>query len=122
MKGDMWNVWVSMSISGMVQLPIIQPSGTFERLQNGRLAFMLLQNPYWMYDMPAKTVRVNGGNVTAQGVQRKKKQTVNVPVGNYDPDMLQLVRTGLGTGTIEKMEINLSSRMAKTILKYDTEQ
>ena len=75
-----------------------------------------------MYDMPAKAVTVNGSAVTASGVMRKKKQTLQVPVGNEDPVVLELVKTNIGNGMIEKMELNLSSRMAKTVLKYDTEQ
>jgi hypothetical protein len=64
-----------------------------------------------------------GGNVvTVNGTQRNRKQSVNVPTGESDPDMNQLIKTGLGNGQIEKMSINLSSRMAKTTLRYATEQ
>lgn len=56
----------------------------------------------------------------AYGIQRGKKQTVQIPLGDTIPDMMKLVRTGLGDGQIEKMSINLSSRVAKTTLKYDT--
>lgn len=128
LSGDMTSSQVSMTpVDGignvnMSQLPIVSPTGLSGSLQNGRLAFWLIQNPYWMWDMPAKSVKVNGTTVTVSGVSRKKKQTVNIPVGNNDPNMLLLVRTGIGDGTIERMDINLSSRMAKTVLRYDTEQ
>jgi hypothetical protein len=56
----------------------------------------------------------------SRGIQRGKKQTVQIPLGDTIPDMMKLVRTGLGDGQIEKMSINLSSRVAKTTLKYDT--
>jgi len=39
----------------------------------------------------------------------------------YDPDMVKLIKTQLGNGTIQKISINLSSRNAKATLKYDTE-
>ena len=60
--------------------------------------------------------------VTVNGTLRNRKQSVNVPTGDSDPDMNQLIKTGLGNGQIEKMSINLSSRMAKTTLRYATEQ
>jgi hypothetical protein len=34
--------------------------------------------------------------------------------------MMKLVHTGIGDGQIDKMSINLASRMAKTTLKYAT--
>ena len=108
----------------MKQIPVAWFSAAqmYGRIQNYHLAFMRMQDPYWMYDMPSKDVSVNGMAVTAQGVMRKKKQTVQIPVGDDDPDVLELVKTTIGDGTIEKMEVKLSSRMAKTTLKYDTEQ
>lgn len=115
-------IHLTVTSQQMRQVVIARFNELNERVQNYNLAYYFMQNPYWMYDMPAKSVTVNGSAVTASGVMRKKKQTLNVPVGNNDPAMLQLIKTGIGNGTIEKMDINLSSRMAKTVLKYDTEQ
>lgn len=90
-------------------------------LQNGFLAMVNLQPQYWLYDMPAKHLVVNGVQVWAYGVQRRKSQKLTFPVGNNDPDVLQLVKTPLGKGQYEKISINLSSRTAEVILNYDTE-
>ena len=90
-------------------------------LQNGYLAMVNLQPQYWLYDMPAKNLIVNGVQVWAYGIQRQKTQSLSFPVGNDDPDLMRLVKTYIGNGQIEKLSINLSSRIAKATLKYDTE-
>lgn len=88
-------------------------------LQNGYVAFVYLQQ-YYAYDMPAKQYKMNGILQQAQGVKKLKTQTINFPA-RTDPDTLQLIKTNLGNGTIQKMSLNLSSRNANTTLKYDTE-
>lgn len=108
----------------MLQMPFV--TETFEGatviMQNGELAFSRLQDPYWLYDMPAKRLEVNGTATNALGIARKKRQTVNVPTGANDPDTNKTVMTYLGTGQIHQMSVKLSTRMAKTTLAYDTEE
>lgn len=89
-------------------------------LQNGYLAFINLQKPYWMYDLPARRVEINGVNESALEVDRKKKQTMNFPAIN-DPNPMQLIKTYLGNGQVDKLSVNLHSRSIKATLKYDTE-
>lgn len=90
-------------------------------LQNGLVAMVNLQPQYWLYDMPARNLIVNGVQVWAYGIQRRKSQKLTFPVGDDDPDLLQLVKTYIGNGQYEKLSINLSSRTAEATLKYDTE-
>ena len=89
-------------------------------LQNGYLAFINLQSPYWMYDLPARRVSINGSEVYAYGIERKKKQTFSFPA-NDDPNPMQLIKTYIGNGQVDKLSVNLYSRSIKTTLKYDTE-
>lgn len=89
-------------------------------LQNGYLAFINLQSPYWMYDLPARRVSVNGSEVYAYGIERKKKQTFSFPATD-DPNPMQLIKTYIGNGQVDKLSINLHSRSIKATLKYDTE-
>lgn len=89
-------------------------------LQNWELAFCYLQPWYWLYDMPARSLRVNDASRSANGVRRTKRQEVRFPVYNA-PDPLLLVTTYLGNGTIDKMSLNLSSRIVKCTLKYEPE-
>ena len=88
-------------------------------LQNAYVAFYFLQR-YYAFDMPAPHYAINGVQMYAQGIKKLKNQTLRFPVLN-DPDLVQLVKTNLGNGTIEKLSVNLSSRNANATLKYDTE-
>lgn len=88
-------------------------------LQNAYVAFIYLQQ-YYFWDMPARYFKYNGVQMAAQGIKKLKTQTLKFPAYT-DPNTLQLIKTNLGNGTIQKMSVNLSSRNAQTTLKYDTE-
>lgn len=88
-------------------------------LQNAYVAFIYLQQ-YYFWDMPARYFKYNGVQMAAQGIKKLKTQKLKFPAFN-DPNTLQLIKTNLGNGTIQKMSVNLSSRNANTTLKYDTE-
>ena len=88
-------------------------------LQNLYLAFCYLQN-YYLYDMPARYVKMNGNIIAAQGIKKQKTQDVRFPM-LLDANLVKLVQTELGNGEIAKISLNLSSRGAKLTLKYDTE-
>lgn len=93
--------------------------GTDHLLQNAWVSFMFLQQ-YYLFDMPAWDVEINGVQQRVRGIKKLKTQTIKFPVLT-EPDMFNLIKTGLGNGTIQKMSVNLSSRNANTTLKYDTE-
>ena len=88
-------------------------------LQNAYVAFCILQQ-YYAYDMPALRYEINGAQMYAQGIKKLKNQSLKFPA-LMDPDVLQLVKTNLGNGMIQKLSVNLSSRNANVTLKYDTE-
>ena len=94
-------------------------NGADHILQNAWASFMFLQR-YYMFDMPAQNVEINGIRQIVQGIKKLKTQTIKFPVLK-EPNMFKLIKTGLGNGTIQKMSVNLSSRNANTTLKYDTE-
>lgn len=102
---------------GEYQLPYYRTGNT--NLQNGYAAFVYLQR-YYFYDMPARLFQINGVQYTALGIKKLKTQQAKFPVFD-DPNLLQLIKTNLGNGMIEKMSVNLSSREANATLRYDTE-
>jgi hypothetical protein len=106
---------------GAFALPYINwtENGNDHYLQNAYVAFCFLQQ-YYAYDMPAPDYEINGVQMTAIGVKRLKTQTIRFPA-LVDPDLLQLIETNMGAGTIGKLSVNLSSRNANATLKYDTE-
>ena len=118
------NRTVSLTITDVVsgyELPYLsfRVDGIPYNLQNGRVAFEALQE-FYRYDMPAREFRIGDAVFTARGIKKLKTQEINFPV-LHEPDFFNLIKTELGDGTIQKMSVNLSSRNAKTTLKYDTE-
>ena len=107
--------------SGENVLPYINYNvdGNDHYLQNAWVAFCILQQ-YYAYDMPAPDYEINGVQMVATGVKKLKTQSIQFPMLN-DPNLLQLIKTFLGDGTIEKISVNLSSRTANATLRYDTE-
>jgi len=89
-------------------------------MQNGLLSWLKLHPNYYMHDLPAKEVNVNKINAYAIGISRNKQQSISFP-SNDDLDIMSLVKTDLGNGQIEKVSVNLSSRMNEITLVYDTE-
>ena len=72
--------------------------------------------------MPARNFKINNAQSHAMGgIERKKKQTLNFPAGTTDPNPMQLVKTYIGNGQVDKLSVNLCSRNIKATLKYDTE-
>lgn len=115
---------VTPSGGGQLELPFIRQTvdGVEYFLQNGYLAFINIQPTYWVYDMPARNFKINNSPDYAMGgLERKKKQTLNFPAGTTDPNPMQLVKTYIGNGQVDKLSVNLCSRNIKATLKYDTE-
>jgi hypothetical protein len=111
------------TIDGMYKLPFIQRNvdGADLEMQNGYLSWIYLHPNYWTYDLPSTDVRINDSDsVIVEGIKRGKMQEVSYPSLN-DPDEMKLIKTYLGNGEIEKISVNLSSRMNRINLKYDTE-
>lgn len=95
--------------------------GITTTLQNGYLAYVHLQPYYWVYDLPAKSAKINGVVYSLAYVSRRKTQKVTIPLGGTDPDFLKLVKTNIGNGEIRAVSIPLCSRVAQVTLNYDTE-
>lgn len=112
----------SVTVPSLNELPFvnININGSSHSAQNGLLAFAKLQPDFYVYDLPAKEVKINDQVTFASGIERKKKQNLNFPSQDI-PDPLHLIKTSIGNGQIDKLSLNLHSRNAKTTLKYDTE-
>lgn len=104
------------------KLPYVQRPDTSETytMQNGLVSWMYLQPTFYPYDLPARRCKINNSEISAYGVERKKKQVVTYPSID-DPDPMKLIKTPIGTGQIDKISITLHSRSNKVTLKYDTD-
>lgn len=104
------------------KLPFITQNidGAQLTLQNGYASMIYMQPNFWVHDLPSYDVKINGNSAAVKGVFRTKTQTVKYP-SQTDPDPLKLVKTYMGSGQINKISINLSSRQNQIELVYDTE-
>ena len=107
-------------------LPVIlnsrtQDGGTcYYKSQNWYASLKFLQAEFLCYDLPSWTYKCDGAELTAPDIRRCKRQTVSIPYGVSLPDVMKLVKTGLGDGQIAQMSLDLSSRTGKATLMYDT--
>ena len=120
---DGFALFAAVYRNGRYELPIIERNvdGADLRLQNGYLSWITLQPNYYISDLPAKKVVINKIDYEVTETSRKRKQKVKFPTLEAI-DTKKLVKTYLGNGQIEKISVNLSSRINEVTLKYDTEQ
>lgn len=108
------------AVEGEVPIVTREVKNISYRLQNGYCAFCDLQPNYWLYNMPAKKLVVNGNNTDAIMVARNKEQQVKFPAMN-DVDVNKLIKTNVGNGNVNKITIDLESRTATATINFETE-
>lgn len=120
---DGFAMFAAVSENGQYKLPFVQRTvnGTDVRMQNGYLSFVTLVPNYYIYDLPAKAVTINGEDMVLSNTSKSRKQKLKFP-SVQELDTSKLVKTYIGNGQIEKITLNLSSRMNEVTLVYDTEQ
>lgn len=92
-------------------------------LQNGFLAMAYLETTFLLYNLPAASVEFADGTTASVVKQsRTRHQDVVVPMTTPIFDPITLIKTGLGEGEVQEIDINLSSLTAKAKLRYDTQQ
>lgn len=84
-------------------------------LQNGFLSFYKLQE-FYLYDMPAWSIKVNGVQVRSNDIKKSMTQEVICP--NRDFDLQELVRTEVGDGQIDAVTMNIDSKMLEISLIF----
>ena len=109
-------------VSGGYAVPIVNLGfgNTGKSVQNYYLSMAFLLDNYLTYDMPAWSIEINDVQATAKGIQRNRQQQLNFPAGLENIDFNKLIRTHIGDGEIDRLEMSLSSRMAKVQLNYNT--
>lgn len=84
-------------------------------LQNGFLSFYKLQE-FYLYDMPAWNIKVNGVQVRSNDIKKSMTQEVICPNRNFD--LQELVRTEVGDGQIDAVTMNIDSKMLEISLIF----
>ena len=96
-------------------------SNQFVTLNNGFLSFVYLHPKFHVYDLPSDKVNINDEDETLfNNVTRMKKQECSFPMETLI-NPYKLITTGIGTGAVEKLSINLDSLQIKATIKHDTE-
>ena len=92
-------------------------------LQNGQLSFISLVPRYYRDNISGKDVIINKvkyQNTLSLNVIRTKEQVINIPFVEGLTEN-SLVKTSLGVGKVDAMELNLNSNVVKITLKHATE-
>lgn len=108
---------------GVLNVPfftITQDINNTWKAQNGQLSFIYLHDKFHRHRLPASQVTINEQDTTASSTKRNKLQEINFPSDSAVSPM-QLVTTALGSGKIDKLDRNLSSKFVKATLRHDTE-
>jgi hypothetical protein len=95
--------------------------GLLLRVQNGTLSYKSLHPIFHRYGMPATSLEINGEPLNAISVTRTKEQEVRFAAKNVEINPLQLVRTEIGSGQVEKMKKNIISDTFEITINHDTE-
>lgn len=99
-------------------------------VQNGFLGFANLVPLYYISDLPASHIRLNGADYTSGEdltasmvsymAKRIKSQKLKCPLG-LTLDTLKLYKTGMGAGQLDSASYDLSSEVAELTILHDTE-
>ncbi len=100
--------------NGKWKVPYLQVSDDIT-LQNGFLSFYKLQE-FYLYDMPAWSIKVNGVQRQSIGIKKSMTQEVICPYREFD--LQELVRTEVGDGQIDAVTMNIDSKMLEISLVF----
>lgn len=100
--------------NGKWKVPYLQVSDDIS-LQNGFLSFFRLQK-FYLYDMPAWSIKVNGVQVRSNDIKKSMTQEVICPYREFD--LQELVRTEVGDGQIDAVTMNIDSKMLEISLVF----
>ena len=121
-SSDGFAFFEAVEVDNVLELPFVELTvdGDVFNLQNGYASMFFAASVYWLFDLPAIDVNLNYEDTTATTVKKTKIQELDLP-SVEDQDPMKLFVSSLGTGSISKMSINLSSGSVKITLKHVTE-
>lgn len=113
---------VELEIDSIQTIQITETNVNDTPVLNGYLSYAWLIPNVWLYDMPARALRVNGTDMQAVTLSHAKTQDVTFPVTGTAVDTTKLIKTGVGEGRIDKYALSLLSQHAKITLSYETDK
>lgn len=100
-------------------LPIkdVELEGYIYKCQNSILTFTELVKNYQLFNLPVKKVIVNGNQEEVEDLMKFKIQKISFPIVE-DINPMQLIKTSVGKGNVEKISINLLRRFLTGTIKH----
>ena len=89
------------------------------RVSNGQLSMWYLQQSVLLYDAPCEIIEVSGADRQNVDYKRTKYSEATFPADYADAN--QHIKTAIGDGAVDTLEINLVSHSIKAKLKYGNE-
>lgn len=111
-------------VDGKYRVPFIEKDMGYNQeviMQNGFLSWLYLHPKFHVYDLPADNVNINGEDTFLFNNKTKQKKQEVVYPASQTINPYQLIRTALGDGNVDKLKIDMSSRIIKATIKHDTE-
>ena len=85
-------------------------------IQNGYCSFLYLENNVLSYDRGGWNAKAGNTFLVTRDIKKFVKQTVNFPITLSQIEGLDLIRTGIGEGFLDEMEVNMNTLFAKAKL------
>lgn len=121
---DGWSVMDASLVGGVYEVNLqtveVVATANYPTL-NGSLSFINLLPKYQRYGKSAEQIVINEESTTALSVTRNRTQDVRFTVEGYDINPLNLIKTSIGSGQVEKLTLNLVSSTYEITLNHDTE-
>lgn len=112
----------------VVPLGFFESEDPYLKAQNHYLSWITLHNFFWKHDLPAKSAVINNVLTSAARIKKIAHQeieyTSDAAVSWFLPEFVNkygFVKTGVGSGQIEEISVNLNTDRVKLKLKFEPE-
>ena len=92
------------------------PTSPIYEVQNGYCSFLYLENNVLSYDRGGWNAKAGNTFLVTRDIKKFVKQTVNFPITLSQIEGLDLIKTGIGEGFLDEMEVNMNTLFAKAKL------
>ena len=109
---------IEANLSNKVLIPNIRitDQSPIYAIQNGYLSYLFTERYYWPYDLGGWRAKAGDAVLDVKDTRRFAKQSVLIPIegSGVSPFNILIVKTGLGVGDVNEMEVSADTMAAKT--------
>ena len=98
--------------------------GPWYAMQNGYCSFLYVEQNYWPYDLGGWSAVFGGQVLPVLDTKRFANQDINFPIdlSAMPADEVLTIRTGLGAGSVESMEVGAETEYAKAKIRLSAQR